>query len=73
MSLSAHVDHFIRKPAGEDSEANLNGADASCHSIKTMKIDLLLLKALPYVASGGRGVEFSANEAGVDRSALARV
>jgi 5-methylcytosine-specific restriction endonuclease McrA len=53
MNLSAHVDHFIPKPAGDDSENNLNGGCASCHSIKTTLLDLLIVKAVPWYEHRG--------------------
>lgn len=64
--LSAHVDHFVPKPIGDNSEENLGGACASCHSIKTNLLDSLILKALAYVGRGGR---FSAFASAADRVA----
>jgi 5-methylcytosine-specific restriction endonuclease McrA len=43
-SPSVHADHIIPKPLGDDTEANLQGCCAPCHSVKTRLIDPILRK-----------------------------
>ena len=45
-SPSVHADHIIPKPLGDDTEANLQGCCAPCHSVKTRLIDPILRKGI---------------------------